>query len=75
MFRAMEAEGMRFDDLLAPDFQLVLDTSDLPVGRLEFDLGAFIKQVEKRLDEGTEIVHLSRKDAAEWGLRITEAAH
>lgn len=75
MFLAMEAEGLRLEDLLPSDFQVVLDVSELPPGRLEFDLGQFIRQIESKVDEGAKVIELERRDASQWGLRIAEAAH
>jgi hypothetical protein len=74
MFLAMEAEGIKLEDVLASDFRLVLDTTELPVGRLEFGLGQFVDQVEKKLEERVEVVHLDRKEASQWGLRVNEVA-
>jgi len=75
MYRALKTEGLRMEDVLASDFELVLDTTNLPVGRLEFDLGHFIEQIELCLKAGDKVIHLNRKDASQWGLRIKEAAH
>lgn len=74
MFLAMEADGIKLEDVLASDFRLVLDTTKLPVGRLEFGLGQFVSQAERKLKEGVEVVHLDPKEASQWGLRVTEAA-
>jgi hypothetical protein len=75
MFLDMETEGLRMEDVLPSDFELVLDTTELPVGRLEFDLGQFVEQIEQSLKTGGKVIHLNRKDASQWGLRIKEAAH
>ena len=75
MFLDMETEGLRLEDLLSSDFQVILDVSELPAGRLEFDLGQFVRQIELKVAGGAEVIELERKDASQWGLRITEAAH
>lgn len=71
--------SLRFEDstpvvghLTGTDFQLTLDTSDLPEGRLEFDIDRFVERVQAAVEEGRTVIHLDRESALEWGLRFQE---
>jgi hypothetical protein len=59
-----------FEHLTGTDFQLTLDTSDLPEGRLEFDIDRFVDHVQAAVEEDRTVIHLDRGSAAEWGLRF-----
>jgi hypothetical protein len=71
--------SLRFEDKLpvlehlsGTDFQLTLDTSDLPQGRLEFDIDRFVDRVQAAVEEGRTVIHLDRESAPEWGLQFRE---
>ena len=61
--------GRALNKILGSDFVLTVDTSDLPPGRLEFDLGRFVECVQRAVDSGQSVVHLDEGHAREWGLR------
>ena len=57
--------------LFGSDFVLTLDTSALPPGRLEFDIGQFVERVEVAVEAGEKVVHLDPDQASQWGLRLS----
>ncbi|HEX5983535.1 MAG TPA: hypothetical protein VFY69_04945 [Solirubrobacterales bacterium] len=73
MFRSAWSKDRDFTSMLPLDFVLTLDTSELPSGRLEFDISRFVEQVQHAVDSEQRVVHLDTREAAEWGLRLEEA--
>jgi hypothetical protein len=66
-----QGEGNR---LLASDFALVVDTTELPEGVLVFDVGRFVEHVQQVVEAGDERIMLDPKRAGEWGLISKEGS-
>ncbi len=69
MLLAMDTQREGPNVLFPTDFYLVVDTSELPAGQLEFEIGPFIERVQEAVDAGRPGVQLNPKEAREWGLR------
>ena len=69
MYLRFNEEGAQAVDLFSSDFLLIVDTSELQSGRLEFDIGSFVKHVQRAVESGEKVVRLGLDEAREWGLK------
>jgi len=65
------AEQLSFsahDKLRGRQFRLVLDTSQLPQGRLNFDIDRFVERAREAARGGESVIRLNEETASSWGL-------
>ena len=61
-------ENPPFRSLFPTDFTLVLDTSQLPAGRHEFNIGRFVDRAQAAVEAEERLIFLDEAEARKWGL-------